>query len=118
MLEEPPDQAVIFLIASIGICTRSVVPLVRMTSWPPTPVWRCCPHGQTNKPARNVLNYRRAPLVRRCGLQIAAPLDLYQMACALLQSSVDQTALANLVQNGGGGRPLVKLRAGGGILPR
>ena len=121
LLEEPPERAVIFLIAShighLPPTIRSRCRLARMTRLAPdaclSVLGRIWPDAET--PHLEIL----------CKLSQGAPgqalqlvdsgaADLYQVACALLQSlSLDQPALANLCAKWGRGTSAGrKIRAG------
>ena len=111
LLEEPPEQAVIFLIAShighLPPTIRSRCRLVRMTRLAPDEcmavlgrIWPDVDTGQIE-----ILNKlsQGAP-GRAVQLEDSGAAELYQVACALLQSSpLDQPALATLCTKWGRG---------------
>ena len=104
LLEEPPEQAILFLIAShtghMPPTIRSRCRLVRMTSLAPgvcmSALKRIWPDKDTNQ--LEILGKLSGGAPGQA-LQLAnsGAVDLYQAACALLLSSpLDQSALANL----------------------
>ena len=111
LLEEPPEQAVLFLIAShigrLPPTIRSRCRLVRMTRLAPDAcmlalghIW---PDADTNQLEILSKLSQGAP-GQAVKLADSGAADLYQAACALLQSSVlNQPALANLCAKWGRG---------------
>ena len=121
LLEEPPEQAVIFLIASrighLPPTIRSRCRHVRMTRLVPDAcvevLKRLWPDADTNQLEILVKLSQGAP-GQAIQLADSGAADLYQLACALLHSTkMDQPALANLcVKWGQGAAAGHKIRAG------
>ena len=111
LLEEPPEQAVIFLIAShighLPPTIRSRCRLVRMTRLAPnaciTALGRIWPDADTTQLEILGKLSQGAP-GQAVKLADSGAADLYQVACALLQSStLDQPAFTNLCAKWGRG---------------
>ena len=111
LLEEPPEQAVIFLVAShighLPPTVRSRCRLARMTRLGPdacmAAISRIRPDADTNQLEILSKLSQGAP-GQAVKLADSGAADLYQVACALLQSSpLDPPALANLCTKWGRG---------------
>ncbi len=111
LLEEPPEQAVIFLIAShighLPPTIRSRCRLVRMTRLSPNAcsaaLGRILPDAETTQ-LKILGKLAQGAPGQAVQLADSGAAELYQAACVLLQSSpLDQPALANLCAKWGRG---------------
>ena len=123
LLEEPPEQAVIFLISShighLPPTIRSRCRLVRMTRLAPDAcmkaLGRIWPDADRNQLEILGKLSQGAP-GQAVQLASSGAADLYQVACALLQSSpLDQPALANLCAKWGRGTAAGRETRAGGV---
>lgn len=123
LLEEPPKQAVIFLIASrighLPSTIRSRCRIVRMTRLASDAcmkaLGRIWPDAEPNQLEIFAKLSQGAP-GRAAQLANSGAADFYQLACALLQSStLDQTSLANLCAKWGRGTAAGRKIRGGAV---